>query len=123
MQGPIDLILAASAARTADPSLSPASITDLAARGVIVVVDVTAAGTGSLTVTIEGYDPASAKWYTILASAALVAIATTMLAVYAGANAVANSRADFPLPRIWRVRAIHNNANSMTYSVGASVLP
>lgn len=119
---PYDVILAASAARTADPTLSPPEIVDTGAKGVIVVVRVTNAGTGSITAHIEGWDAASDTWYPILSSAALNTNATTAIAVYPGANAVANSRADLALPRRWRVRIAHGNANSITYSVGAAVL-
>lgn len=123
MQGPIDLTLAASAARTADPTLTPTEFIDRGVRGIIVIVDTTAAATGSVTVSIEGQDPASLKWYTILASAAIVATGTVVLAAYPGANPVANSRADIQLPRKFRVKAVHNNANSQTYSIGCTLLP
>lgn len=91
--------------------------------GILVIVDITSAGTGSITVSIEGYDPTSTKWYTILASTALVSNATTVLGAYPGAGFTANSRYDISLPLTWRVTVTHNNANAITYSVGAELLP
>jgi hypothetical protein len=121
---PIDLILATSASRTTDPTLTPASFTaSVPGDGVAVVVDVTNAGTGSITANIEGYDPASNKWYTILAGAAIVSAVTNVYMVYPGIADVANSRSGLTLPRVWRVRIVHNNANAITYTVGASLLP
>lgn len=118
----IDVVVSPSASRTA-PALTPVQFQSQDAVGVIVVVDVTVAGTGSITPSIEGYDPASGKWYPILTGAAIVTAITTVLAVYPGAVAVANLRAELRLPRIWRVNIVHNNGNAITYSVGASLLP
>ena len=119
----VDQILAASAPRTASPTLTPASFVDRSVAGIIVVVVVTSAGTGSITATIEGFDSASGTWYTILASAAITTNSTNVIAAYPGANVVANSRADLPMPRTFRVTITHNNANTITYSVGAALLP
>ena len=88
-------------------------------RGLYVIVDITTIGTGSITVTIEGKDPASAKYWTILASAAMVANATNVLSVNPGATPAANQAVSVVLPRTYRVRITHNNANPATYSVGA----
>lgn len=91
--------------------------------GVLVIVDITIIGTGSITASIEGYDHTSGKWYTILASAALVGNGTTVLGAYPGAGFTANSRYDIHLPLNWRVTITANNANAVTYSVGAELLP
>jgi hypothetical protein len=121
---PIDIVLAVSASRTTDPTLTPASFSQTEpGEGVIVIVDVTTAGTGSITAFIEGFDLASGKWYTLLAGAAIVTAVTNTYWVYPGLTDVANSRAALHLPRVWRVRIVHNNANAITYSVGASLLP
>jgi len=90
-------------------------------RGVIVTVNVTAAGSGSITATIQREDPA-AGWVDVLASAALTSNAATTLTVYPGFTAVTNSVANAVLPRRWRVRVAHNNANAITYAVGVSTL-
>lgn len=116
------LTLYASQARTATPTdFNPQN--NRFARGVDVIIDMTVVpGVDTVTFTIEGYDQASQKWYTILASAALVAIATTVLRVFPGATASANAAANAALPVGWRVRATHSAGTSFTYSVGANLL-
>lgn len=91
--------------------------------GVRVVADITAYTAGGLTLTIQGLDPVSAKWYTLLASASLAAVATTDLVVYPGCVAVANRVANLPLPRDIRVSIAVADATSITYSVGLQLLP
>lgn len=92
-------------------------------RGVKVVLDMTTAGTGSVTLTIQGKDAASGKYYTILAGAAVTTNSTNVYTIYPGLAAAANVSANDVLPRTWRVLATANNANPATYTVGASVLP
>ena len=77
-------------------------------HGLLVVVDITAlTGTApTLTVTIQGKDTASGKYFTILASAALAAVATTVLRVYPGLTAAANLVASDVLPYTWRVISV-----------------
>jgi hypothetical protein len=120
----IDFTLAPSASRTVNPTLTPAEFVAMdPGAGVVVTVDVTAAGTGSITAAIEGYDQASAKWVSYLTGAAVVTAVLNTYMVYPGIADVANSRSGLHLPRRWRVTITHNNANAITYSVGASVLP
>lgn len=90
-------------------------------RGVIVTVNITSAGTGSITAAIQRFDPASG-WMDVLASAALTTDGATTLTVYPGFTASPNSVANAVIPRKWRVKVTHNNANSITYSVGLSTL-
>jgi hypothetical protein len=76
-------------------------------RGIQLVIRNTA-GTGTtptLTVTIQGFDPASGQYYTLLASTAIAAgtPATTVLTVYPGLAATANVSASNVLPFHWRV--------------------
>jgi hypothetical protein len=91
-------------------------------RGVIVVLDMTNVGTGSVTITIQGKDVASGKYYTLLAGAAVVTNVTNVYTVYPAVTAAANVSANSPLPRTWRVVVTANNANPASYTVGASVL-
>lgn len=91
-------------------------------RGVKVVVDITAYTSGSLTVTISGKDRVSGKTYTLLASAALAAAATTVLTVYPGLTAAGNLTATNVLPDLWQVTCAVGDATSITYSIGASLL-
>lgn len=110
-----------SAVRAATNSSNP--VVNERARGAHVIVDMTAVpGVQTVTFTIEGYDPLSAKWYTILASTAIVATGTTVLKVFPGATASANVTANDCIPRTWRVTATHSGAGNFTYSVGANMV-
>lgn len=94
-------------------------------RGIKLVIDITAiSGTSpTLTVTLQGKDTASGKYYTLLASAALNAVATTVLEVFPGAAVTANVSANSQLPRTWRVNtAIGGSTPSVTATIGASTI-
>lgn len=106
-----------SAARTATPDSFEYEVQG-GASGLILVIDVTAiVTTPSITVTIAGVDRVSGKTYTILASAAIVAVGTTVLKVGPGLPVAANVSANDFLPPVFRVTVTHGNANSITYSV------
>jgi hypothetical protein len=91
-------------------------------RAVKVVLDVTSIGTGSVTITIQGKDIASGKYYPLLVGAAVVTNSTNVYEVGPGLSATANVSANAHLPRTWRVLVTANNANATTYTVGASVI-
>lgn len=93
---------------------------NLKARGIKVVVDITAI-TGTLTVTIEGYDNASGKKYTILASAALAGTGTTVLTVYPGAVVTANASANDHLPAVFDIKLV-SATGPFTATISASLL-
>lgn len=115
--------LIASATFTA--TFTTADQTNHNGRGVELVVDVTAVSgtTPTLVVALRGKDPASGKYYTILASATINAISTTVLHVYPGLVAAANSVANAVLPLTWDVNAtIGGTTPSFTMSIGASVI-
>lgn len=109
--------LLASAARTTTQT-SP-DIDTRSYRSLIVTVDVTVIGTGSITVTINRKDVASGKYTLILAGVALVANATTIYKITPGEiAAVANSIAVDVLSQFVQIVVTANNANPATYSVG-----
>lgn len=113
-----DLAILASAVRAA--SANGQDYTNRNARGLHLVIDMTVVpGGDTVTFTIEGKDPVSGKYYTILASAAIVAVSTVVLRVYPGLTAAANLTASDVLPRTWRVRRTHSAGTNFTYSVGA----
>jgi hypothetical protein len=87
--------------------------------GVIVVLDMTVVGTGSVTLEIDGKDPVSGKYFAILTGAAVVTNSTNVYRVYPGITAAANVSASDVLPRTWRVKVTANNANATNYTVGA----
>jgi hypothetical protein len=100
----------ASAARTATPTAFDGS--NLSGRGLHLIIDATASsGSPSVVFTIQGKDPVSGKFYTILASAAITGTGTTVLRVYPGLTAAANTVANDVLPKTWRVIATHGNAD------------
>lgn len=109
--------LLASAARTVTTS-SPDQ-TNYNAKGLHVVLDVTVAGTGDITLTIEGKDGLSGKYYTLLAGTNVTTNSTNVYKVYPGLPATANVSANDIVPRTYRVTVTANNANIITYSVAS----
>lgn len=96
-------------------------------RGVVVFVDLTA-GSGTsptLTVTIQGKDPASGKYYTLLASSALAVTSSTQLTVYPGVTASANVSASMVVPSQWRISTAIGGSNTplVTGTISAVLIP
>lgn len=90
-------------------------------RGLIVVVDVTVVGTGSITFKVQGKD-ANGVYYDILVGAAIVTNSTNIYRVLPDLTAAANSIAKDIMPRTFRVVVTANNANAITYSVAAELV-
>lgn len=86
--------------------------------GVHVIIDVTAATSGTLTPKIQGKDPASLKYYDVLVGAAISGTGTTVLKVYPGIQAVGSAAAQDILPKTWRVVLTKSDGSSWTYSLG-----
>lgn len=108
----------ASAARTIATNSADIDNTD-GHLYVDVVVDVTAiVDTPSLTVTIQGKDELSGKYYTLLVSAAITTVSTNIYRIGPGLTAAANAVANFAVPKTWRVSVAVADADSATYSVG-----
>lgn len=82
----------------------------------------TTVGTGSVTLDIQGKDPVSGKYYSILTGAAVTTNSTNVYKIHPGLTAAANAVANDMLPRTYRVVVTANNANSATYSVGAMLV-
>jgi len=109
----------------ASTGVNSADQANYVSRGLKLVIDITAitGSTPTLTVTIQGKDTASGKYYTILASAALSAVATTVLTVYPGLTAAANVTANDVLPKTFRViTAIGGGTPAVTATIGASLI-
>lgn len=115
-----DITLIASAAFTT--TQTTADQTNTMARGVRVVLDVTVVGTGSVTLEIDVKDGASGKYVAQLTGAAVITNSTNTYVVYPGLTPSANAIVSDVLPHTWRVKVTANNANSVSYSVGASLL-
>jgi hypothetical protein len=118
--------LLASAARTATAA-SPDQ-TNHDGRGVVVFLNITAAsGTGGLQVIVEGKDPVSGSYQQINATpAAVTATGFKSYVVYPGAasgpQGDVTQTTEQVLPRTWRVRVVHGDGSSYTYSVGYAVI-
>jgi hypothetical protein len=112
----------ASAARTATPA--DVELEAGGHRGLVLVVDVTAVTlTPSITVTVKGLDPVSGQDWTILASAAITTVSTTVLRVHPSLTAAANLVAEDLLAPQMAVAVAHGDADSITYSVTAHLTP
>ena len=94
-------------------------------HGVIAVINITSAGTGSVTVNIQGKDAASGQYYTLASGTAQTSNGTTFVALYPGASSTAptgSTNVAGVLPRIWRVTTTANNANATSYTISASII-
>lgn len=111
-----EVTLLNSAARTTTQTSSDITTYNLSA--IQIILDVTTPGTGSITVSIDGKDPASGKYYNLLTGSAVTTAVTNVYTVDPNVPAVANVTAQKRLPRTFRIVVTHNNANSITYSVG-----
>jgi len=115
-----------SVARTASHNSQDFSNSDFAKSsgiGAVITIDCTAdPASASVVFTVQGKDPTSGKYYTILASAAIAATGTTTLRVHPDLTAAANTVAKDMMPAVWRVAAVHADGDSITYSVGASIV-
>jgi hypothetical protein len=115
-----NITVLASASRTT--TQTQADQTNYNHRGIIVVLNMTVVGTGSVTLEIDGKDPVSGTYYAILTGTAVTTNSTNIYRVYPGLTASANATANDVLPRTWRIKVTANNSNAATYSVGAMLL-
>jgi hypothetical protein len=115
-----NVLILASAAYSA--TNTGADLTNLNCRGVVVTVDITTVGTATWTIAIQGKDPVSGKYNTLLTSAALAANATTMLTLYPGLTAIANVTVSGVLPITWRIVATLGGSGNITGSIGAVLI-
>lgn len=75
-----------------------------------------------ITFTLQGKDPVGDKYYTILASAAIDSVSTTVLRVYPGLTVAANLVASDGLPETYRVITTHADDSPVTYSVAINLI-
>lgn len=115
----------ASAARTATPTA--VTVPTGRYKSLHLVCDVTAiASTPSVVCTIDALDPVSGKYYNLLTSAALTESGspyTRVLKVGPGLPVTANVSANDVLPSTIRITMTHGDADSITYSVAATLIP
>jgi len=111
--------LLSSAARTAAISSAEVSAEEVLSSEFVFDISLDPAS-ASITLTIEGKDPLSGNWYTILAGAAKAAVGTTVMRVGPSIIAAANVAANAILPAKFRVSVAVADTDSMTYSVGVT---
>ena len=111
----------ASAAQTTTQTQADQTTSNLV-RGIKVVLDVTVNTIGSVTLEIDGKDAASGKYFALVTGVAVVSTGTSIYTVYPGITAVTNAAVSDVLPHTWRIKLTANNANSVTYSVGYTLL-
>lgn len=112
--------LLASAARTTTQTSADIQ-NPFGAAFLTVILDATVIGTGSVTVTINGKDPASGKYYLLLTGAAVVTNSTNIYHVGPALPVTTNVSANAHIPAVFQVVVTANNANSATYSVGYNI--
>lgn len=116
----VSTVLVGTGAKTATPTI--ADQVNYNGRGLVLVMNVTAiTATPSVTLYIDGSDN-SGGYYNILTSAAITAVGVYTLKVYPGLVAAANLVANDVLPRNFRVRAVHLDADSINYSLIAQTI-
>lgn len=115
-QNNIEATLLASASRTT--TQTGADIVNYNGKKLVVVLDVTSAGTGSVTISIQRKDLASGKYIDILVGTAVTTASTNVYRIGQDIPSVANQTALDYLSRVFRIVVTANNANAMTYSVG-----
>ncbi len=111
-----------SEARTATPAVYSQADGNQGRNGGHFILTVTAIGAApSVVFNFEALDDISGLWYPLLISAAVVATTAvpTVFRIFPGVTPVANLAVSDFLPPTWRIRPVHGNADSITYSVGA----
>lgn len=99
-----------------------ADLQNLFGQCLIVVLDMTTVGTGSVTITINGKDSTSGKYYNLLTGAAVTTNSTNRYVVDPGVAAVTNLSAKDYVPSVFQIVVTANNANAATYTVGYNLL-
>jgi hypothetical protein len=90
-------------------------------HGLMVWINVSAAGGGTLTVVIQGVDPATGNVVTLLSSSA-VGAGETFLQVLPSLANVANSTASLSLPPTWNLKWTVAGSTGLTATITCSKL-
>lgn len=115
-----EVVLLPSASRTT--TQTSADLQNLRGARLVVILDTTVIGTGSVTVTINGKDSASGKYFLLLAGAAVVTNVTNRYIIAPDVAAATNVSAKDYVPSIFQIVVTANNANAATYTLGYSLL-
>jgi hypothetical protein len=91
-------------------------------RGLHLVINVTSVpGVDTVTPKIQGYNPNTGLWYTLLTGTAISTTGINVLKIYPGISASANASASDFLPEIWNLVMTHSAGTNFDYSVVANL--
>jgi hypothetical protein len=91
--------------------------------GLILTIDATSVtATPALTVTISRVDPVSGKVAALLATTAIATAVTTVLRIDPNIATAANVSLKDYVPPVFRIDAVHGDADSITYSIGGMLI-
>ena len=113
---------------TYDATQDSSLFTNINARGAHFIINVTDifGGTPSITVRIQGRDPAKIfspfVFYDLLVSLAINSVGVNVLKIYPGIQNIPNAAASDILPWQYRVRVEHADAQDIEYSVSANTV-
>ena len=88
------------------------------AQSITAVLDVTAVpGVDTVQLIVEGRDPGTGKYYTLLSAAARAGAGTDVLTIAPGIAVTANVSANAVVPSVYRVRVAHSAGTNFTYAI------
>lgn len=112
------ITLFSSAARTASPSNAGPYRRQGMYRGGVIQINVTAVtSTPSVVFTVQDQSGVVADWADVIASAAITGTGTTNIVLHPDAVDTANLSENTQVGSAWRLKAVHADADSITYSV------
>ena len=115
-------VIYASAARTATPTALQFAV-PAGTRAIRVVLDATAVtATPDVVLKIDALDSTSGKFVNLLTGASVATVSTMPYTVGLGVTAAANVAAAAPLADQLKITCTHGDADSITYSVGATFI-
>lgn len=91
-------------------------------KGLIAILNMTVVGTGSVTLTINGWDGTAGGFWPILVGAAVITNSVNVYRIYPGLTAVANATVSDVVPMEIQFVVTANNANAAVYSLVANPL-
>ncbi len=113
----------ASAARTEAQTVVVTQLSSDKPKVLVFTIDVTLdAATASITPSVQGFDPLSETWTTIVTGAAIAALGDVQLKIGVGLTAAANLTVNHEIPTRFRFRMAVADADAITYSVGLEII-
>lgn len=122
--GNLSCTLLPSAVRTTTTAVNSADVQNTVWKGTHVVLNFSTYTSGTFTPTIQGKDPVSGNYYTILVGSGIATSVGSpfILKVYPGITAAVSAATADVLPRVWRISVLGTATPSARYSVGCSLI-